>query len=182
MREQAATVASDYIAADEVVSSQTKVKERFANPFIKDALWRIGQDGSLKLQTTMGMSALQNAREGRSIACFACAFACWARFMVGVDESGDPIEVIIDPRAAALTVLARAVFQCAECGTMAVEAPCHAIMVPKEDRKDVAELLRAVFGEEYAGDGAIVEAVFKALSELATTSTRHLMQGLAGSE
>jgi len=175
MKEQAATV--DSIPEEDLKNYQIQVLERFSNPFIKDTLARIAQDGSHKLAATMRESALQNAREGRSVACFSCAVACWTRFMVGVDESGEVIDCVVDPRAVELTALARAAFQCASGCT---EAPCHAIKPP--DVKNVALLLAAVFGDDFAETDAIVEAVLDALSKLAMTSTRQLMTQLANEE
>jgi len=174
MQEQAATLPliPGELATRDVDNYMNQIVERFTNPYIKDAIWRVAQDGSLKFAATMRAPALCNAEAGRSVACFACAVACWARFLVGVDEAGDSIDCVLDPRAAELTALSRAVFQCSACG--AVGAPCTAVL-PPSGTTDVTAFLASIFGEEFAENGSIVEEVIDALTTLANSSTRHLM-------
>jgi mannitol-1-phosphate/altronate dehydrogenase len=83
--------------------------KRFSNPYIKDTLQRLAEDGSQKLVTTMRDAALENAEAGRSVKGFAVVAATFARYLVGTDEGGEAI-AISDPRKDELTALAREMF------------------------------------------------------------------------
>jgi len=137
--------------------------KRFSNPYIKDTLQRLAEDGSQKLVTTMRDAALDNASQGRSVAGFAVVVACFMRYLVGVDEKGEAI-AISDPRAEELTAAVRAVF-----GT-----PTGALPVVPPTEPPVA-FLRAVFGDEVAASPEITRAVHDALIDLASTSARALI-------
>lgn len=83
--------------------------KRFSNPFIKDSLQRLAEDGSMKLVTTMRDAALENAKAGRQVPFFSFLVASWIRYLVGVDEKADEIE-IKDPKKPQLMPLARKIF------------------------------------------------------------------------
>ncbi|MCP8940016.1 mannitol dehydrogenase family protein [Alsobacter sp. SYSU M60028] len=71
---------------------------RFSNPAIRHRTWQIAMDGSQKLpQRLLGTIAERLAR-GLPIPCLALAVAAWIRYVGGVDERGQPIDVR-DPMA-----------------------------------------------------------------------------------
>ena len=79
---------------------------RFDNPAIKDQITRLCQNGSGKFPQYL-LPSLQKAIErDRPCPLLTLALAGWMRYLTGVDEQGRPY-TIDDPRAAALTALAR---------------------------------------------------------------------------
>ena len=80
--------------------------ERFSNPAIQDRLTRICLDGSNKLPKFILPSLREGLLKGTPTRRLSLCIASWIRFLTGVDELGNEI-VIDDPRAAALTKLAR---------------------------------------------------------------------------
>lgn len=77
---------------------QAQLIARFTNPGLQHKTWQIAMDGSQKvpqrwLNTLRGLIAT-----GAPTALFGFALACWIRFVSGVDEQGQPIE-ISDPLA-----------------------------------------------------------------------------------
>jgi mannitol 2-dehydrogenase len=138
---------------------QLTLLKRFGNPFIKDTLQRLAEDGSAKLVLTMREAAINNANNGRSVKSFSLVVAAWIRYLVGVDEKGEVI-TITDPRSEELSLLAREVLNCPE-GTLPVTAPST----------PPTKFLKAVFGEELASNSVISDAVFTSLTEVVQTST-----------
>ena len=77
---------------------------RYANPAIRHRTWQIAMDGSQKLpQRILGQLA-EGRAAGRPMAGLTLAVAGWMRYVGGVDERGQPIDVR-DPMAARLKVL-----------------------------------------------------------------------------
>jgi fructuronate reductase len=126
-------------------------------------LQRLAEDGSQKLVTTMRECAIANAKDGRSVQCFALVVATWIRYLVGVDEQGETIP-ITDPRSAELTALAREILSCPD-GALPVTAPSE----------PPVKFLQAVFGEELASNSSITTTVHETLVELVATSSHELM-------
>jgi len=143
------------------------LEKRFSNPYIKDTLQRLAEDGSQKLVTTMRDAALQNAGAGRPTPLFALVVATWVRYLTGIDEQGGAIE-IKDPRAEELTTMARQIFGCRG-GQLPVSAPKEAPVA----------FLRSVFGQELAACQPIVKAVHSALTDIASTSTLDALEKYA---
>lgn len=137
------------------------------NPYIKDTLQRLAEDGSQKLVTTMRECAVANAKEGRSVKCFAFVVATWIRYLVGFDEQGEVI-IITDPRSEELTLLAREILGSPNGLLSEVTAPSE----------PPVKFLHAVFGEELASNPVIVKAVHDTLVNLVETSTHELMTKL----
>ena len=81
--------------------------ERFANPEIKDTLARLCQDTSDRIPKWLVPMVRENLDAQRPIRLSASIIASWARYAEGVDEQGDPIEVV-DQLAGTLTAIARA--------------------------------------------------------------------------
>ena len=81
--------------------------ERFANPSIADPLARLCGRGSTKLPAYLLPSIVDARREGRPITLLAVAVAGWMRFLRGIDDDGDELDVR-DAHAPRLMRLARA--------------------------------------------------------------------------
>jgi mannitol-1-phosphate/altronate dehydrogenase len=147
--------------------------KRFCNPYIKDTLARLAEDGSMKLVTTMRDAALDNARAGRSVGLFAVVVATWVRYLVGLDEQGTHIP-IKDPRLAELQPLAREALGAGEDGA---QRPLTA-----PDGPTVEAFLRLVFGEDLASTPSAVGAVQRMLAKLVATSARGLLVAAVGGD
>ena len=77
---------------------------RFANPSIHHKTWQIAMDGSQKLPQRLLATVADNLEANRPIDMLALAVAGWMRYVGGVDDAGDEIDVrdpmAIDLRAA----------------------------------------------------------------------------------
>ena len=80
--------------------------ERFANPAIRDTLARLAAFSSDRIPRWLVPVIRENLARGGAVARSAAVVAAWARYDEGVDESGQPIEVI-DERAAERMAAAR---------------------------------------------------------------------------
>ncbi|NEK56734.1 mannitol dehydrogenase family protein [Geodermatophilus sabuli] len=67
---------------------------RFANPHIRDTLARLAVDGSERLPKWLLPVVRENLASGGEVRRSAAVVAGWARFAEGVDEQGQPIEVV----------------------------------------------------------------------------------------
>ena len=68
--------------------------ERFANPEIKDTLARISAAGSDRIPKWLVPVIKHQLAHDGEIARSALVVAAWARYAEGVDEAGDPIDVV----------------------------------------------------------------------------------------
>jgi mannitol 2-dehydrogenase len=68
--------------------------ERFANPEVRDTLARLCAESSDRIPKWLLPVVRQNLAAGGDIACSALVVAAWARYAEGVDEQGEPIEVV----------------------------------------------------------------------------------------
>ncbi|MEV6770060.1 mannitol dehydrogenase family protein [Nocardia sp. NPDC051030] len=71
--------------------------ERFGNPAIADTIARLCADASERIPKWVVPVILDRLDHDGDIDCGATVLAAWARYCEGVDEQGDPIE-IVDPR------------------------------------------------------------------------------------
>mmetsp|Transcript_24153 Transcript_24153/g.47147 ORF Transcript_24153/g.47147 Transcript_24153/m.47147 type:complete len:651 (+) Transcript_24153:67-2019(+) len=85
---------------------QKKLLERFSNPNIKDQIQRLAEDGSSKMQTTMLPVIRAKSKRKKSTPMLSLATAGWIRYMAGIDDFGNEIN-ITDPKAEELMPLAR---------------------------------------------------------------------------
>jgi mannitol 2-dehydrogenase len=67
--------------------------ERFANPEIKDQLARLCARGSVKVPTFILPSIAEALEHGRPFALLTLAVAGWFRYLRGVDDDGNAIEI-----------------------------------------------------------------------------------------
>ncbi|NIZ12314.1 mannitol dehydrogenase family protein [Phaeobacter sp. HF9A] len=126
---------ADYAAA---------LAERYRNPAIRHLTWQIAMDGSQKLPQRILGTVGEAMAAGRPCPGLILAIAAWMRYVGGVDEAGNPIDVR-DPFSAELKALSDS-----------AEAP---------DAKVAALLsLRAVFSAEQAA--ALLAPVSKAYATL----------------
>jgi mannitol 2-dehydrogenase len=67
---------------------------RFSNPAIRDTLARLAFDGSERLPKWLLPVVRENVASGGELRRSAAVVAGWARYCEGVDEEGQPIEVV----------------------------------------------------------------------------------------
>jgi fructuronate reductase len=72
---------------------------RFANPALKHRTWQIAMDGSQKLPQRLLGTVRDHIEAGTDYSRCALGVAAWMRYVTGIDEEGQPIEVK-DPFAA----------------------------------------------------------------------------------
>ncbi|WP_417416550.1 mannitol dehydrogenase family protein [Hoeflea sp.] len=82
--------------------------ERYSNPSIRHRTWQIAMDGSQKLPQRILGTITDNLDAGRACPGLMLAVAGWMRYVGGIDEKGQPIEVK-DPLAAQLRALSDSV-------------------------------------------------------------------------
>lgn len=75
-------------------SYKTQLIERFSNPGISDTLARLCTDTSDRIPEFVLPVIRENLAAGRSIDRGAAVVASWARYAEGIDEHGEPIDVV----------------------------------------------------------------------------------------
>jgi mannitol 2-dehydrogenase len=80
--------------------------ERFSNPEVRDTIARLCAQSSDRIPKWVLPVVRQQLATGGEIRRSAAVVASWARYAEGVDEHGEPIEVV-DRLASSLTRLAR---------------------------------------------------------------------------
>ena len=79
----------------------TVLKVRFPNPFMPDTPQRIATDTSQKLAIRFGetIKAYQASLtlDAKDLKCIPLVFAGWLRYLMGVDDEGNPFELSPDP-------------------------------------------------------------------------------------
>ena len=68
--------------------------ERFANPEVRDTLARLCAEASDRIPKWLVPVIKANLRDGGEVELSALVVASWARYAEGVDEQGNPIEVV----------------------------------------------------------------------------------------
>ncbi|WP_186170967.1 fructuronate reductase [Vibrio chagasii] len=76
----------------------TLLINRFTNPSLKHKTWQIAMDGSQKIPQRMGGSLRFHLEQGSDFSWLATAIAGWMRYVSGVNEQGNEIDVR-DPMA-----------------------------------------------------------------------------------
>ena len=71
---------------------------RFSNPSLKHRTWQIAMDGSQKLPQRLLDPIRLHLEQGENYRRLALGVAGWIRYVSGIDEKGNPIEVV-DPLA-----------------------------------------------------------------------------------
>lgn len=68
--------------------------ERFSNPYVKDTVARLCAESSDRIPTWLVPVIRANLAAGGQVARSALIVASWARYAEGVDEKGEPIEIV----------------------------------------------------------------------------------------
>ena len=121
--------------------------QRFANPALQHRTWQIAMDGSQKLPQRLLGTIRDRLKAGQNFDRLALGVAGWMRYVVGIDEKGDNIDVR-DPLAMRMMAIA------AEAGTDA-EALYIGLVAMTE-----------VFGTDLADNQAFGDAVVTQLENL----------------
>lgn len=78
---------------EDLVAYCAALKERYQNPSIRHRTWQIAMDGSQKLPQRILGTVKDNLAAGRDIPGLALVVAGWMRYVGGVDEKGEAIDV-----------------------------------------------------------------------------------------
>ena len=78
---------------------------RFANPALKHRTWQIAMDGTQKLPQRLLGTIRDRLKAAQPFPRLALGVAAWMRYVTGIDEAGQPIDVK-DPLAARLREIA----------------------------------------------------------------------------
>ena len=81
--------------------------ERFSNPEVRDTVARLCAESSDRIPKWLVPVIRHNLRSGGEIERSTAIVAAWARYAEGVDEDGEPIEVVDTGRAEERTAAAR---------------------------------------------------------------------------
>ncbi|MBF6639291.1 fructuronate reductase [Rouxiella silvae] len=120
--------------------------ERYRNPSLKHRTWQIAMDGTQKLPQRMLDSLRWHLQHGGDFSCLALGVAGWMRYVGGVDDAGQAIE-IKDPMAAKLREI--------------VESTADG-----EERVLALLGLKSVFGDTLPANQTAVDAILHAYSSL----------------
>lgn len=107
MDEATPTVHPHMPAGTDLSGYKAALIERFHNPALQHRTWQICMDGSQKLPQRLLGSIADHLQAGRPFPHLALGVAGWMRYVTGIDEQGDAIDVR-DPLAADLRRLADA--------------------------------------------------------------------------
>jgi fructuronate reductase len=131
----------------DLASYKQALVERFKNPALRHRTWQIAMDGSQKLPQRLLGTVRDRLQAGASIDRLALGVAAWMRYVTGVDEKGETIDVR-DPMAARLR-------------TLAVEAGGSAERLSRE-----LFAIREIFGDDLPADPRFTSTVTTALALL----------------
>ncbi|MEQ9722006.1 fructuronate reductase [Yersinia alsatica] len=133
--------------------------ERYTNPSLKHRTWQIAMDGSQKLPQRMLDSVRWHLQHGGNYRCLALGIAGWMRYVSGVDDNGQPID-IRDPMADNFK-------------------KCVANSEEGVARVQSLLSLKALFGETLPQQQAFVEAVTEAYLSLQQFGAKESVKRLA---
>lgn len=125
---------------------------RFANPRVRHRTWQIAMDGSQKLPQRLLGTIRERLHTGLPIPSLALAVAAWIRYVAGIDEAGQPIDVR-DPLAARLHALANS------------ENPVESVLTVRE-----------IFGNDLPADPAFTHPLTDAYHRLRQHGVRAAAQ------
>ena len=130
--------------------------ERFSNPHVRDTIARLCAHSSDRIPKWLLPVVRQQLATGGEIRRSAAVVASWARYAAGVDEQGEPIEVI-DRRRDSLSRLARR--QCQEPDTDAFISNRDLFGDLADDRHFVAAYRSALNSLHQRGARATLESL-----------------------
>lgn len=135
--------------------------ERFRNPALKHRTWQIAMDGSQKLPQRLLGTIRDRLAAGEPFDRLALGVAAWMRYVTGVDEKGDEIDVR-DPHALRMHAIA------ADAGD------------DHEALFDGLVAMNEVFGSDLAGNDTFRSTVLKQLESLFDKGARETVRAAAG--
>ncbi|MGD8175765.1 mannitol dehydrogenase family protein [Marinimicrobium sp. ARAG 43.8] len=130
----------------DIESYKAQLRDRFRNTSLKHRTWQIAMDGSQKLPQRLLHTVREQLSGKGHIDIIALGVAAWIRYVTGVDENGDPIEVS-DPMAQKLREI------------------CDRTQGNPEAMARGVIALREVFGTDLIDHPVFVEAVVYWLTE-----------------
>ncbi|GKX51475.1 D-mannonate oxidoreductase [Budvicia aquatica] len=95
LKEQAPTLSVDNV---DLAAYADRLIERYSNPSLKHRTWQIAMDGTQKLPQRMLDSSRWHLAHNSNFDCLALGVAGWMRYIGGVDDNQQPID-IRDPMA-----------------------------------------------------------------------------------
>ncbi len=146
------------------------VEQRLPNPFMPDAPQRIATDTSQKVGIRFGETIKSYIKEGRdlnSLVSIPLALAGWLRYLLGVDDNGQPMEVSSDPLKDDLQAkLAGIQVGKPETYTGQLKGILSNASIFGTDlvAAGLADKIEAIFVEELAGPGAVRATLRKYLA------------------
>ncbi len=147
--EQAPTLSVQGVDLEKYADS---LLERYANPALKHRTWQIAMDGSQKLPQRMLDSVRWHLAHGGSYELLALGVAGWMRYVGGVDERGNTIE-ISDPLLPQIVA-------------------CVQNSHDGEERVFALLGLKAIFGEDLPHQADFTQAVVRAYRQLTTQGAK----------
>ncbi len=153
LAEQAPTLS---VSGIDLAAYAAQLIERYSNPALQHRTWQIAMDGTQKLPQRMLDSVRWHLQHGGSYAGLALGVAAWMRYVGGVDDAGQAID-IRDPLLATLQ---------------------QTVAATPDDEQRVKALLglKAVFGEQLAVNEEFVAAVTRAYLSLRDRGARQTVQ------
>ncbi|CAI0835572.1 mannitol dehydrogenase family protein [Serratia grimesii] len=143
LAEQAPTLSVNGI---DLAAYATQLIERYSNPALQHRTWQIAIDGTQKLPQRMLDSVRWHLQHGSNYAGLALGVAAWMRYVGGVDDAGQPID-IRDPLLVTLQQVVAA--------------------TPDDEQRVTALLgLKNIFGEQLPGNEGFVATVTRAYLSL----------------
>ncbi|MBC8944184.1 D-mannonate oxidoreductase [Xenorhabdus indica] len=139
-----------------------KLIERFTNPALKHQTRQIATDGSQKLPQRMIDSIEWHLLRGSDYRCLALGVAGWMRYISGVDEQGQPIDVR-DP----LKETFAAIFAKYD----------YSVAVAEDVVKELLAI-ESIFGKELAKNRDFIDNVTKAYQNLLNVGARQAVAAL----
>ncbi|SHO57398.1 mannitol dehydrogenase family protein [Vibrio quintilis] len=134
--------------------------DRYSNPNLKHKTWQIAMDGSQKIPQRLGGSLRYHLARGTDFSWIAAGIAGWMRYIAGVDEQGNDIEVK-DPMATSLRAI------CDEHGLNVSVVP--ALLS-----------IEAIFTADIGKNPQVLEAVSAAYQSLIDNGARATVRKLSG--
>jgi len=123
--------------------------ERFGNAAIRDQVQRLAEDGSKKLRNFIVPPLEESVSSGQTIHAIAFALAAWFRYLRGIDEHGQPIDIVDPMRAVVME---------------------HARLQPHDPTQLLA--VKDIFGEHIGANDKVGSAVKECLDAIDRVGTR----------
>lgn len=153
LHEQAPTLR---VSGIDLTNYASQLITRYSNPALQHRTWQIAMDGTQKLPQRMLDSVRWHRQHGGSYALLALGVAGWMRYVGGIDDAGQPID-IRDPMLATLQ---------------------QVVSTSQDGEPRVAALLaiKRVFGEQLPADEEFVAAVTQAYLSLRDRGARQTVK------